>query len=65
MDLNVIIPLISSVGFPIIVAWYLLTKTIPELRKSLDSNTTVMRKIGETLSKICEHLNISEKDIEK
>jgi len=55
MDITVITSLISSVGFPIVaccvMAWYVKYQTdahkeeITELKKSIDSNTSVMQKL--------------------
>jgi hypothetical protein len=54
MNPTEIIATISSVGFPIVVAWYLLTK----LKDTIDKNTEANNKISIVLAKICEHLNI-------
>jgi len=54
MNIDQIATLIGSVGFPIVVAWYLLTK----LKQSLDANTESNKQISIVLAKICERLNI-------
>lgn len=54
MDLMHGLSLIGSLGFPIVVAWYLLTK----LKDAIDKNTASNNAIINVLSKICEKLNI-------
>ncbi len=56
MEFSQIITAVGSVGFPIVVAWYLLTKMKDTIEKNTESNS----KISQVLAKICEHLNIPE-----
>lgn len=56
MDLAQGLGLIGSLGFPIVVAWYLLT----QMKKSIDANTESNKNITLVLAKICEKLNIQD-----
>lgn len=51
-----ILTAVGSVGFPIVITWYLLTK----MRDTIDKNTVSNEKISIILAKICEKLNIPE-----
>jgi hypothetical protein len=56
MDIS-IVSTISAVGFPIVVAWYCLTK----LADRLEANTKSNQAITQVLDKICNKLNIDNK----
>lgn len=48
MDLNAITQMIGAVGFPIFCCIYMVqtnSKTIKELKESVDNNTVIMQKI--------------------
>lgn len=52
MDVNVITDLVSNVAFPIaafVMMYYTNTKTIEELRKTIEENNLIMGKISEKL----------------
>lgn len=45
-----IITIIGSLGFPIVVAWFLLTK----FNKSIEANTKAIVKLEQTLAEVCK-----------
>lgn len=52
MDVNMITDLVSNVAFPIaafVMMYYSNTKTIEELRKTVDENSLIMAKLAEKL----------------
>ncbi len=53
MTIGEIASLVSSVGFPIVVAWYLLTR----MDKTMKNNTDAINGLHVTLARICEKLN--------
>ena len=54
MDYEQILSLVGSVGFPIVIAWYLLTT----LTKTIKENTQSNQAMGVLLTKICTKLDI-------
>lgn len=54
--LEAILSLIGSVGFPIVIAWYLLTT----LNKTIKENTESNQAMRNTLTKICAKLDIDD-----
>ena len=57
MDINEIMTLVSTLGFPIVMCgamFYQNTKTIAELKDTIQNNTTVMKLI---LQKIGDEIN--------
>ncbi len=44
---------IGSVGFPILVAWYVLTR----MEKSLKEISAALTELRDVLTKVCERLN--------
>ena len=57
MTVEQIAALVGSLGFPIVISWYLLTT----FKRSLDANTASNQAIKEVLAHICDKLNISTK----
>lgn len=52
MDVNMITDLVSNVAFPIaafVMMYYSNTKTIEELRKTVEENSLIMAKLAEKL----------------
>lgn len=52
MDVNAVTDLVSNVAFPIaafVMMYYTNTKTIEELRKTIEENTLIMTKLSEKL----------------
>ena len=53
MDINVVTDLVSNVAFPIaafvMMMYYTNTKTIEELRKTIEENSLIMAKLAEKL----------------
>lgn len=52
MDVNMIMDLVSNVAFPIaafVMMYYSNTKTIEELRKTVEENSLIMAKLAEKL----------------
>nr|DAL20841.1 MAG TPA_asm: YvrJ protein family protein [Bacteriophage sp.] len=52
MDINMVTDLVSNVAFPIaafVMMYYSNTKTIEELRKTVEENSLVMAKLAEKL----------------
>lgn len=59
MDVNAITELVSNVAFPIaafVMMFYSSTKTIEDMRKTIEENTLIMAKLVEKL----DSLNVSE-----
>jgi len=61
MNPDSIVQTVASVGFPIVVAWYLLT----QLKSTLDKNTASNVALHELLAKICTKLGISDEEAKK
>lgn len=52
MDVNAVTDLVSNVAFPIaafVMMYYSNTKTIEELRKTIEENSLIMAKLSEKL----------------
>lgn len=52
MDINMVTDLLSNVAFPIaafVMMYYTNTKTIEELRKTVEENSLIMAKLAEKL----------------
>ncbi len=59
MDVSAIAELVSNVAFPIaafVMMFYSSTKTIEDMRKTVEENTLIMAKLVEKL----DSLNVSE-----
>ena len=59
MDVSAITELVSNVAFPIaafVMMFYSSTKTIEDMRKTIEENTLIMAKLVEKL----DNLNVSE-----
>ena len=59
MDINAVAELVSNVAFPIaafVMMFYSSTKTIEDMRKTIEENTLIMSKLVEKL----DSLNVSE-----
>ena len=59
MDVNAVTELVSNVAFPIaafVMMFYSSTKTIEDMRKTIEENTLIMAKLVEKL----DSLNVSE-----
>lgn len=59
MDVSAITELVSNVAFPIaafVMMFYSSTKTIEDMRKTIEENTLIMAKLVEKL----DSLNVSE-----
>lgn len=55
MDVNTITDLVSNVAFPIaafVMMYYTNTKTIEELRKTVEENSLIMTKLFEKLDNL-------------
>lgn len=55
MDINAITELVSNVAFPIaafVMMFYSSTKTIEDMRKTIEENTLIMTKLAEKLDSI-------------
>lgn len=55
MDINAVTELVSNVAFPIaafVMMFYSSTKTIEDMRKTIEENTLIMTKLGEKLDAI-------------
>lgn len=50
MPTSEIVALIGSIGFPIVVAWYCLTK----LNKTMEENTKAINALTQVVTKLCE-----------
>jgi hypothetical protein len=47
-----IVSLVSSVGFPIVVAWYFMTK----LNRAMEENTRALQSLQNALAKLCDKI---------
>lgn len=55
MDVNVVTDLVGNVAFPIaafVMMYYSNTKTIEELRKTIEENSLIMAKLSEKLDNL-------------
>lgn len=55
MDINTVTELVSNVAFPIaafVMMFYSSTKTIEDMRKTIEENTLIMTKLAEKLDSI-------------
>lgn len=55
MDINAVTELVSNVAFPIaafVMMFYSSTKTIEDMRKTIEENTLIMTKLAEKLDSI-------------
>lgn len=55
MDINAVTELVSNVAFPIaafVMMFYSSTKTIEDMRKTIEENTLIMAKLAEKLDSI-------------
>lgn len=55
MDINAVTELVSNVAFPIaafVMMFYSSTKTIEDMRKTIEENTLIMTKLTEKLDAI-------------
>lgn len=55
MDVNAVTDLVSNVAFPIaafVMVYYSNTKTIEELRKTIEENSLIMAKLSEKLDNL-------------
>lgn len=55
MDINAVTELVSNVAFPIaafVMMFYSSTKTIEDMRKTIEENTLIMTKLTEKLDSI-------------
>lgn len=55
MDINAVTELVSNVAFPIaafVMMFYSSTKTIEDMRKTIEENTLIMAKLAEKLDAI-------------
>jgi cell shape-determining protein MreD len=60
MDVNMVTDLVSNVAFPIaafVMMYYSNTKTIEELRKTIEENSLIMAKLAEKLD------NFNDKEV--
>lgn len=60
MDVNAVTDLVSNVAFPIaafVMMYYTNTKTIEELRKTIEENSLIMAKLTEKLD------NLNDKEV--
>ena len=61
MDVDSVMNLISNVAFPIaafVMMYYTNTKTIEELRKTVEENSLVMAKLSERLDDLNDHKEV-------
>ena len=61
MDVDSVMNLISNVAFPIaafVMMYYTNTKTIEELRKTVEENSLVMAKLSERLDNLNDHKEV-------
>lgn len=61
MDINAITDLVSNVAFPIaafVMMYYTNTKTIEELRKTIEENSLIMTKLSEKLDNINDNKEV-------
>ena len=63
MDIETLISMISSVGFPII-AWYLMwkqnTEVLKEMQKTIESNTTAFLELKNEISNMRKEVEDNE-----
>jgi hypothetical protein len=55
MDINAVTELVSNVAFPIaafVMMFYSSTKTIEDMRETIEENTLIMTKLAEKLDSI-------------
>lgn len=55
MDIDAVMDLVSNVAFPIaafVMMYYTNTKTIEELRKTVEENSLIMAKVSEKLDNL-------------
>lgn len=61
MDFKAVMDLVSNVAFPIaafVMMYYSNTKTIEELRKTVEENTLIMAKLSEKLDNINDNKDV-------
>lgn len=61
MDVNAVTDLVSNVAFPIaafVMMYYSNTKTIEELRKTIEENSLIMAKLSERLDNLNENKEV-------
>jgi hypothetical protein len=61
MDVNVVTDLVSNVAFPIaafVMMYYSNTKTIEELRKTIEENSLIMAKLSEKLDNLNDNKEV-------
>ena len=61
MDVNVVTDLVSNVAFPIaafVMMYYSNTKTIEELRKTIEENSLIMAKLSEKLDNLNDNKGV-------
>lgn len=61
MDVNVVMDLVSNVAFPIaafVMMYYSNTKTIEELRKTIEENSLIMAKLSEKLDNLNDNKEV-------
>ena len=61
MDVNAVTDLVSNVAFPIaafVMMYYTNTKTIEELRKTVEENSLIMTKVSEKLDNINDNKEV-------
>lgn len=61
MDVDSVMNLVSNVAFPIaafVMMYYTNTKTIEELRKTVEENSLVMAKLSERLDNLNDHKEV-------
>lgn len=59
MDISAITELVSNVAFPIaafVMMFYSSTKTIEDMRKTIEENTLIMNKLAEKLDSIASEV---------
>lgn len=61
MDVNMITDLVSNVAFPIaafVMMYYSNTKTIEELRETIEENSLIMAKLAERLDNLNDNKEV-------
>lgn len=61
MDVNMVTDLVSNVAFPIaafVMVYYSNTKTIEELRKTIDENSLIIAKLAEKLDNLNDNKEV-------
>lgn len=61
MDVNAVTDLVSNVAFPIaafVMMYYSNTKTIEELRKTIEENSLIMAKLSEKLDNLNDNKEV-------